>query len=504
MKRFAAQLKKQADTVSMRAAERRELRERVVSYMEYHPLPAERKRAKTALTTESFITVTLNSFEVRSFAGLFAVLLLVFVPVVAERSVPGDVLYPVKVNFNEEIRSGLAVSPYAKVEWETERLNRRIAEARLLASEGKLTEAVEADVAEAVKAHSDAAQESIAALSQVDEEEAAIAEIAFESALIVQAEVLENELTREEEANAGASSTPGTSVAILADAIADAQETASENHTGVAPSFEKLSVRIEQETTRAAELFESVKTVASVEEVADVERRLEDIGRKITEANQEYDPEAVVVEGEVAPAVALLSNVLSDIQKLIHFMTDIDVRATVTVEELVPVTLTDEEKQGLITERLRKIETVTLDVETRMVDRPEDDFTPKFAIGLTEAAELASSTSAQVEAEAFDEALLSAEQALEILVDLQLVLGERLVDEDGVVIAEVASSTEDVSEEIEAEVTEEEAEENEAAESAESATPEAVEGVTEEVVEDVSEIEVTEEAEAASEETPVE
>ena len=55
-------------------------------------------------------------------------------------------LYLVKVHFNEEIRSTLALSPYEKVAWETKRIERRIAEARLLASEGNLTDELGAGV----------------------------------------------------------------------------------------------------------------------------------------------------------------------------------------------------------------------------------------------------------------------------------------------------------------------------------------------------------------------
>ena len=39
MKRFEEQFKKQAQSVHLRAAERRNLKERLVSYMEYHPMP---------------------------------------------------------------------------------------------------------------------------------------------------------------------------------------------------------------------------------------------------------------------------------------------------------------------------------------------------------------------------------------------------------------------------------------------------------------------------------
>ena len=49
--------------------------------------------------------------------------------------------------------------------------------------------------------------------------------------------------------------------------------------------------------------------------------------------------------------VPILVEALAGTQKLISFMTDIDVRASVELEALVPVTLTDEEKLAIVAEQ---------------------------------------------------------------------------------------------------------------------------------------------------------
>src|SRR6056297_835594 len=118
--------------------------------------------------------------------GVFALLVLIIVPIMAERAVPGDTLYAVKVKINEEVRSSLTLDPYEKIEWETVRINRRIAEAKLLAKEGRLTEAAEAEAAAAVKEHADNVKAEIETLRAADADEAAIAEIAFDSTMQVQ------------------------------------------------------------------------------------------------------------------------------------------------------------------------------------------------------------------------------------------------------------------------------------------------------------------------------
>lgn len=367
MKRFSEQLKKQSESIRLSAFERRDLRERVKSYMEYHPLPAEMRQAEP--TRERFwwvparaTTIHINMFQAGKFFGAIATIVLVAVPLMAEKAVPGDVLYPVKVQFNEEIRGSLSLSPYAKVEWETKRLERRIAEARLLASEGKLTPEVEAEVAEAVKEHSDAAQKEIAALRENDTDEAAIAEIAFTSALDVQSEVLETDIVK---SNTASTTGGGNSVLAIAGAVdAVLKTTAQPNET---VSYDKLMARIELETTRAYEYFNTVETVASAEEQANIERRLQDIERKVDEAKKLHQA------GDTN--TSLLATALADTRKLISFMTNIDVRENVAIDDLVPVTLTLEERTDAVNEQL---------AETARLQGLVEDILPELRVDVAE------------------------------------------------------------------------------------------------------------------------
>lgn len=412
MKRFSQQFKKQGERITLRASEKAELKARLISYMEYHPLPAEMVSVATKKTrvqeiiSEPFFAFNFNKVYTQSFAGVFAVMFIMAVPLVAERTLPGDVLYPVKVQFNEEVRATLAFSPYAKVEWETQRLERRISEARLLASEGRLTPEAEIAVAEAVKNHTDAAQREIATLRETDSDAAAIASIAFASALAVQSEVLEGHT------DSGTGETTGDySVLALADVVAQARTSAESAQTGSSLSYEKLLATVEQESTRVYELFESVKGEASADEVVDIERRLADVQRKVTgaialkeggvdevssvvtamtmsmakqvplseleasdvrvvamkvvattsatttaaeDSREIVEPEVLQVEQvpqteeqkkeAQAQAIASLRLTLTDIQKLLNYLSHIDVRENVSIEDLVPVVLTAEEK----------------------------------------------------------------------------------------------------------------------------------------------------------------
>lgn len=357
MKKFSEQLKKQAESVRLRGSERRELRERLISYMEYHPLPAELKNAELMPAVVKQRVQWFKTNIVMRYASALAVLLVMTVPVIAERTVPGDVLYPIKVRFNEEVRSSLALSPYQKVEWETERLERRISEARLLADAGKLTPEVGAEVAEAVKQHSDAAQKEIAAIRESDSEEAAIAELTFASALEVQSEVLQGHAERV----SSTGETEGSSVDTVAGAVDAAREAAAAAKSPDTPSFARLMAHLETETTRAYEYFDTVSKVASESEVKDIEDRLKDIQKKVDNAKKQRE----VDDADATAGVELLKQALTDTRKLISFITNIDVRENVTIEELVPLSPADENRTAEVLNTLEDIDDGVADINAQ-------------------------------------------------------------------------------------------------------------------------------------------
>lgn len=352
MKDFDTDLKKYADKVRLRADERRELRERILAYMEYHPLPKERRVLPTreAIASESFVLVPFNTMYTRIAAGVFGLILIIGVPITAERAVPGDVLYPFKTHINEGIRVQFASSPYEKIVLETTLMERRIAEARLLASEGKLTEEVEAAIAKNVKGHVSAAQEGLVALRAESEEDAVIAEIAFGSALEVQSAMLEGEA-------AGAiSSDTG-----IRSAIKIAKEEVSQKKSTTTPSYEGLLARVEMETTRAYELFLSVDSVLTDTERGDVSRRFADIDRKIEGAGMKQANNSPEAQKDLISALGLT-------QKLVAFITDINVRKNVALETLVPVELTLEERQDAVVDSVRNTIATKTQIETRLGD----------------------------------------------------------------------------------------------------------------------------------------
>lgn len=412
MKRFSEQLYKQAETVRLSASEKRDLRERVQSYMEYHPLPV-RVNGQTKRGEGEVATVQLIRIGVwRSFAWSGIVLsgLLLALTLVAERSVPGDALYAIKVSLTEELRSTLARTPYEKVVWETERLNRRIAEARLLASEGKLTEEAEAEVAEAVRGHSETARREIEILRQTDKDEAALAALQFTTVVEVQATALKH--VSESEAS---SSTPS----LIENALSVSREiSAVADEATELPAYNRLIARVELETTRARELLATIEKAATPAEQVDIKRRLDDIDRAIIAGMGKVEADELAARSE-------LVSVLQRTQRLIVFMTNIDVRQSITVEEIVPVSLTVEERNQVVVDNAKEVTRLVSVTEATIASTTDAALVEKLLPAIEEGRVAASTTLSAIP---YTEADLPAVEqrmveALALLTDVATALG---------------------------------------------------------------------------------
>jgi hypothetical protein len=426
--------------------------------MEYHPLPADMQSVtkKTAdFNTEPFTMVSIPFAKLFKFTSFAAVFMLLVVPFVAERAMPGDVLYAVKVQFNEEVRGTLTFDTYQKVEWETERLNRRIAEARLLASEGRLTEEVEAEVADAVRVHSANAQREIATLRAQDEDAATIASIALDTTLEVQSTSLKGEedvaIARADTVSIAGEDRP---VNLIADAIdASRSEADGVKASSTLPAYDKLMARVEQNTTRIYELLGALREIIPSEELTEVTRRVEDTDRAILAATEMEDTEDSLTK-------QALVNVLQRSQRLIVYMTELMVVKTVDINTLIPVVLTEveeDEQAGILTQEVVD-QTIKL-IAAYEVNADEDVMT-KVEFALTEielkTASMASST------EDFAVFTVYANEVLSLISDsLQLIEAAQepeVVDvntSDSTATSSATSTEESIEEVIEIEETDE-------------------------------------------------
>ncbi|PIT91497.1 hypothetical protein COU17_00075 [Candidatus Kaiserbacteria bacterium CG10_big_fil_rev_8_21_14_0_10_49_17] len=158
MNNFEKQLHEAGKRIRLSRTEKDDMRARITEYMQMKPV-----RAQTARAHSSVFGFSVFHFK---YAPALLIALLVFlggggVSLAAERSVPGDLLYPVKVSINEEVKAAVALSPEARAQWATRRAERRLEEAQILASRGELSKEKVETLTVRFSEHSAIATESI-------------------------------------------------------------------------------------------------------------------------------------------------------------------------------------------------------------------------------------------------------------------------------------------------------------------------------------------------------
>lgn len=125
----------------------------------------------------------------------------------AERSLPGDPLYAVKIHMNEPIQGALAISPEAKAQWNAQLAARRLEEAEELAAQNKLDSSASATLAAGLDQASENFDASVAAFASSTGDVAAVSDLqsGMEATLAVHAQVL-NQIVQDD---------PGAHVAVM-------------------------------------------------------------------------------------------------------------------------------------------------------------------------------------------------------------------------------------------------------------------------------------------------
>lgn len=161
----------------------------------------------------------------------------------AAGSVPGDLLYPVKVEVNENIKSALAVSDSAEAMLQTRLAKERLAEAETLAARGELNAETSAAIAARLKNHYyKAIAHSDTAAAEGDLSSAATVRASLEGILSTYASVL-TRLSADVDGN--------DSTSLVADIETYARQAATTQATATANISAEQKVSIEQtlETT---------------------------------------------------------------------------------------------------------------------------------------------------------------------------------------------------------------------------------------------------------------
>jgi hypothetical protein len=145
---------------------------------------------------KSSVVVTASSFSWLSmrFAMPIAVLLIVALgsstTYAAKGSLPGGILYPVKIYVNEKVAGALAVSDEAKLSYHTSAAQTRLEEAEALASQGKLDASATQELESNFNAHVEAADSLASSLEEKDPSAGVEAKITLDSSLSAHESIL--------------------------------------------------------------------------------------------------------------------------------------------------------------------------------------------------------------------------------------------------------------------------------------------------------------------------
>lgn len=169
---------------ALSADERERMRSMLLEYASMKPVRA-------AIAPRSAV---LPRFYLAMRIGFVAMLVLAVgsssVAYAAEGTLPGDLLYPVKVDVTEPIRTALQTTPAEKATWEMTLATRRIDEATALAAKGALSTSTETSLAARFEANAAAADAAEAEVGTSSPDEAGVARATFAVRLSAYRDVL--------------------------------------------------------------------------------------------------------------------------------------------------------------------------------------------------------------------------------------------------------------------------------------------------------------------------
>lgn len=199
---------KQVNQVKLSADEKTSIRKSVLNFI--YQNPARYSVEQPHLNYKSMVPILLKSLiwlqnrgSTISFRLVGTILLIISVlvgggvTIGAEKALPGDTLYPVKVGLNEEVRGWLSVSEESKANWEIKRAQRRLEEAETLAEDGSLDLEARGNIEANFEAHADRVKKRIEKFENKKDFHAAVdVSSKFETSLKAHQKIL-NRLTAE-------------------------------------------------------------------------------------------------------------------------------------------------------------------------------------------------------------------------------------------------------------------------------------------------------------------
>jgi hypothetical protein len=277
---------KRAKDVRLSEDERGLLRSRIMEFISFNPI-----RGKTPVINQrNYVSI----FEFRHFMKAASLILIVAVVVggtgvsyAASKALPGEMLYAVKVNINENVEETLATTPKAKIAVQSEHIQKRLDEVQMLRKEKKLSPETQKIVADKITEHTEDVIKSIDTLKK----EGDVTTVLETTSTLTP--VLEANLTAltDTTPNDNASSTPA-SAPLVAQVVDDSIKAVQDQENSVIASVKDdaeptptdatvmtLSVAAGEEAPSASSTLEKKEAAKAASDIAALSRQLEKLVR---------------------------------------------------------------------------------------------------------------------------------------------------------------------------------------------------------------------------------
>ncbi len=261
-----------ADKISLTKEEKNSMRSALVSYIRSNPA-TNQVFFQHAVSTQPWFLTLFNSRLAPVALSLLVLLSLGGgVSLAAEKSLPGNVLYPLKIHVIEEGRAMFALTPKEKAIWASERMSLRLSEAAILVSRGEL----DADTADEIENNFELQAENFSEQTDQLEDEGLIESVA--------------------ELNSDLEAVLGMHVDILK---TFAQKSNSENNNESAGNL-AVNVNAQKENKTFVRLHMEERISNSSQNIASqaAERRLKEAERKIARLRSDFEELKSVLSAE--------------------------------------------------------------------------------------------------------------------------------------------------------------------------------------------------------------
>ncbi len=183
MNNFFEQFKKEGQNIRLSVAEKAAMKRAILGTPSTVPTPQTSPYAPFSFSLSIHFRTVMASLLIFVLVGSSTAY-------AAEGALPGQPLYAVKINVNENVEAALAVTPVQKAQVHSKLAQRRVEEAEALAASGELDAQKTAALAANFDVHAQAAASSTAVLAENDPAAAADVKADFDSSIHAHSEIL--------------------------------------------------------------------------------------------------------------------------------------------------------------------------------------------------------------------------------------------------------------------------------------------------------------------------